>query len=179
MTSISTSFTAVGVSSSQLTVLSGRTATYTITGTFVATLILETTTNGGQSWQTVATYTGTQAALTLYVAGTFRWNCTAFTSGTAVATLADVLQGLPIADGTNYTYGTTNGTRLGTDPAQKIGLWGVTPVVQPAGAAQVAPAAYVTGAFGLDSDVKMHALYDLVVAMRTALVAAGIIKGSA
>lgn len=179
MTTISTSFTAVGVSSSQLTVLPGNTATYTVTGTFVATLQLETTNNGGQSWQTVRTLTGTLAATILYVAGTYRWRCTDFTSGTAVAALADVVGGTAVADGTNFAYGTTLGTRLGTDPTQKIGLWGVTPVVQPAAAAQAAPAAYITGAFGLDSDVKMHALFDLVVAMRTALVASGILKGSA
>lgn len=179
MTTISTSFTAIGTSSAQLLVLPGTTATYTITGTFVATLTLETTTNGGQSWQEVATYTTTQAATTLRIAGTYRWKCTDFTSGTAVAAIATVLAGNAVADGTNFTYGTTTGTCLGTAVTQKIGMWGVTPVVQPSGATQAAPAAYVTGAFGLDSDVKMQALYDLVVAMRTALLAAGIIKGSA
>lgn len=221
MTSISTSFTAVGVSSSQLTVLSGNTATYTVTGTFVATLQLETTNNGGQSWQTVRTLTTTQAAVTLYVPGTYRWRCTDFTSGTAVAALADVAQSIApplvnssgqtvfaatgtgistlaivatgatfsgavamsaggsVGDATNVALGSTTGTKIGTATTQKLGFWNVTPVIQPAGAAQAAPAAYVTGAFGLDSDANMHALYDLVVAMRTALVAAGIIKGSA
>lgn len=37
-------------------------------------------------------------------------------------------------------------------------------------------AGYVTGAFGLDSDAHMHALFDLVVAMRTALLANGIMS---
>lgn len=63
--------------------------------------------------------------------------------------------------------------------APMIGLFGVNAVVQPAGATQAAPAAYATGAFGLDSDAHMQALYDLVVAMRTALVNTGIIKGAA
>lgn len=179
MTSISTSFTATGVASAQLTIQPGNTATYTVTGTFVATLLLETTTNNGQTWQPVVTLSSTQAATTLYVPGTYRWSCTDFTSGTAVAAIADVLAGTAIADGTNFSYGTSMGTRIGTAATQKLALWGVTPVVQPSGATQAAPAAYVTGAFGLDSDVKMHALYDLVVAMRTALVAAGIIKGGA
>ena len=84
-----------------------------------------------------------------------------------------------IVDGVNWTFGTATGTKIGTAVGQKLGLWGATPVVQPLGATQAAPAAYATGAFGLDSDAHMHALYDLVVAIRTALVAAGIIKGSA
>lgn len=42
--------------------------------------------------------------------------------------------------------------------------------------AGAAPAAYVTGAFGLDSDANMHAFYDLVIAMRAALLANGILK---
>jgi hypothetical protein len=73
----------------------------------------------------------------------------------------------------------TTGIKLGADATALVGLWGVTPVVQPASADQAAPAAYATGAFGLDSDAKMEALFDLVVSMRTALVAAGIMKGSA
>jgi len=63
--------------------------------------------------------------------------------------------------------------------AGKVGFYGIPAIVQPAGAAQVAPAAYVTGAFGLDSDAHMQALFDLVVAMRLALVNLGIIKGAA
>ena len=48
-----------------------------------------------------------------------------------------------------------------------------------AAAAQAAQAAYGTGAFGLDSDAHMKALYDKVEAISTALIAAGIIKGAA
>ena len=66
-----------------------------------------------------------------------------------------------------------------TGGAVSMGLWGASPVIRPAGAAQVAPAAYVTGAFGLDTNVKMQALFDLVVAMRLALVNTGIMKGAA
>jgi len=75
--------------------------------------------------------------------------------------------------------GTTTGSKIGTATTQKLGFWNATPIVQPAGATQAAPAAYVTGGFGLDSDANMQALYDLVVAMRTALVNSGIMKGSA
>ena len=61
----------------------------------------------------------------------------------------------------------------------RIGFLGAPPVVQSSGATQAAPAAYVTGAFGLDSDANMEALDDLVVEMRTTLVNAGLMKGSA
>jgi hypothetical protein len=63
--------------------------------------------------------------------------------------------------------------------AGKVGFYGIPAIVQPTGAAQVAPAAYATGAFGLDSDAHMQALFDLVVAMRLALVNEGLIKGAA
>lgn len=86
---------------------------------------------------------------------------------------------LTMSDAKNIVINTSTGTKIGTGTTQKIGFWNATPVVQPASAAQAAPAAYATGAFGLDSDANMHALYDLVVAMRTALVNTGIIKGSA
>ncbi len=86
---------------------------------------------------------------------------------------------ITMTDAKNIVIDTTTGTKIGTGVTQKIGFWNVTPVVQPAGATQAAPAAYVTGAFGLDSDVNMQALFDLVVAMRTALLAVGIIKGAA
>ena len=79
----------------------------------------------------------------------------------------------------NIITDTTTGTKIGTATGQKLGFWNATPIIQPAGATQAAPAAYVTGAFGLDSDANMQALYDLVVAMRTALVNSGIMKGAA
>lgn len=84
-----------------------------------------------------------------------------------------------LADAANIVANTTTGTKIGTAVGQKLGFWNATPIVQPSGAAQAAPAAYSTGAFGLDSDVNMQAFYDLVVAMRTALVNAGIMKGAA
>lgn len=82
-------------------------------------------------------------------------------------------------DDINAVMSTVVGTKWATAASQKQAWWGATPIVQPSGAAQVAPAAYVTGGFGLDSDVNMHAFYDLVVAMRTVLVTEGLMKGSA
>lgn len=83
------------------------------------------------------------------------------------------------ADGVDLIVDTTTGTIIATAVSQKLGFWGAAPVIQPADAAQVAPSAYATGAFGLDSDANMQALFDLIVEIRTALVATGIMKGAA
>lgn len=95
--STSNSFTAIGAGTTfTLPVLSGASIgeagpnlpfAYAITGTFVATLILEATQNNGETWTTLLTTTTTTSG-TGYGPGTFRWRCTAFTSGTAVATLS-------------------------------------------------------------------------------------------
>lgn len=57
-----------------------------------------------------------------------------------------------VFDGVNLVLGTATGTKIGTDPAQKIAFFDATPVVQPAAAAQVAAAAQgqaaVTGSTG-------------------------------
>lgn len=42
-----------------------------------------------------------------------------------------------LADGINLAVGTTTGTKIGGSTTQKIGLWNATPVVQPAGIADV------------------------------------------
>ncbi len=120
---------------------------------------------------------GTVAAIT---SGTINGATLGITTPAAakVTTLA-VTTSQTMASGTNLVLDTVTGTKIGTGATQLLGLWNAAPVVQPSGATQVAPASYSTGAFGLDSDAHMHALYDLVVAMRTALVAAGIMKGSA
>lgn len=38
---------------------------------------------------------------------------------------------IQMLDGRNIQTGLTNGTKIGTAAAQKIALWGVTPVIQP------------------------------------------------
>jgi hypothetical protein len=53
------------------------------------------------------------------------------------------------------------------------------PIARQAGAAQAALAAYATGAFGLNSDANMLAMYNLVVEIRQCLVDSGLIKGAA
>ncbi len=99
-----------------------------------------------------------------------------FGTGTGVFTHNGAIT---IADAKDITVNTSTGTKFGTAVGQKMGFWNATPVIQQAGANQVAMAAYATGAFGLDSNAHMQAMYDLVAAMRTALVNTGIIKGAA
>lgn len=90
--------------------------------------------------------------------------------------------------------GTTNGVRFGGSVGSKVGFWGVAPVVQPLGAAQAVlinstggtvstTLAAVTATNSSDQSGPVNAnfasLFTQTNAIRTALVAAGIIKGSA
>lgn len=84
-----------------------------------------------------------------------------------------------------------DGVQLGEAATDKVGLWGATPVVQPSGATQAAitdssggtasdtiadvPASYNEAQLA-NAFATLAAKYN---ALRTALVAAGIIKGSA
>jgi hypothetical protein len=99
-----------------------------------------------------------------------------------------------MAEGANLTLGTSTGTKIGTATSQKLGFWNATPIVQPAGALQAAvtdsTGSSATGTMpairndttahcASDAADGLHVLYGLVNAMRTALVNAGIMKGSA
>lgn len=94
-------------------------------------------------------------------------------------------------EGKNVQFGTTTGTKLGTGVSQKIGFWGATPVVQPAGANQAALTDSTTGSVdGVVADVtashnqailnnNFADLISRINAIRQALVDAGLIKGAA
>jgi hypothetical protein len=98
---------------------------------------------------------------------------------------------LTLGNAINLIFGTTTGTQIGTAAAQKIGHWGVTPIVQPAGANQAALTDSTTGTAGFTlSDVgavfsqatinnNFASLARLVDNMRTALVNGGFMKGAA
>ena len=98
---------------------------------------------------------------------------------------------LQILDKIKIQLGTDGGLTIGTGVDQKFGLWGTTPVVQPAGAAQAALTNSTGGtANTVIDDVggtfnqavlnnNFTELYTLLTAIRTALVSIGIIKGSA
>lgn len=54
------------------------------------------------------------------------------TSGATSFTGANVLSGMTISDASDVVIGTTTGTKIGTGATQKIGFYGVAPVVKPA-----------------------------------------------
>ena len=79
--------------------------------------------------------------------------------------------------------GGSDGTRLGQSATDLIGFWGTTPCDQPAAAGQSTVSTDVfslTGTYNSTIIITgLTALQTLVVAMRTALVECGIMKGSA
>jgi hypothetical protein len=103
------------------------------------------------------------------------------------------LTGLVTITDVNVALSATTGTKVGTAATQKLSFWGVTPIVQPSGASQAAITNGSGGsgttipAFGDTTTVNQAAnlanaftaLFTLVDAMRTALVNAGMMKGSA
>jgi len=120
-----------------------------------------------------------------------------------IATASLTFNGMTITDATNIVLNTTTGTKIGTAVGQKLGLWNVTPVIQPLGADQADQGAMTgtvlgdlgatSGGWGYSSEANadaVHTKFDLLIAdvaaldtlltaIRTALVAVGIMKGSA
>lgn len=88
MTTISKSFTAKGTSN-PLPMQAGQSFSYDISGTFVATIFLERSETGGQSWEAPnKTITGAASGtVTVDRSAWYRLRCTAYTSGTAVTEL--------------------------------------------------------------------------------------------
>lgn len=95
MATVSESFTALG-DGAQLLVRHGESFTYDVSGTFVGTVILQRSDNGGASFTTVASASGA-ASGTIFVESTtrspvlFHFKCTAYTSGTIVAAMTETL----------------------------------------------------------------------------------------
>lgn len=88
-TAVTGTFTATGQSAS-FTPVPGRAFNPSLWGTFVATMALERSFNEGSTWLPVSqygaaiTFTGpmSESALETEVGVIYRWNCTAYTSGT-------------------------------------------------------------------------------------------------
>ena len=112
-------------------------------------------------------------------------------SGVTKKVTAAQLKGDCVRAQKNNALSTTVGTRIGTVNNQLLAFWGVTPVVQPAGANQAALTDSTTGTAGAslvaaggtytaaNINNNFATLNRLVAEMRTALVSAGIIKGAA
>lgn len=106
MATITTNHGAVGVGTG-LRVRPGETLTYTISNTFVGSWQIERSNNNFASAETLATGSGTAGPITLRndsnEAWTYRSRCTAYTSGTITAVLADVTDTLKVWDNADGT----------------------------------------------------------------------------
>ena len=72
----------------------------------------------------------------------YYFNGSAWTTSVPFGGLALAAAGvLALGEGANITAGTTTGSKIGTAAAQKLGLWGATPVVQPSHVADPAATA--------------------------------------
>jgi len=81
-----------------------------------------------------------------------------------------------------YTDNQTDGAVFGQSASEKIGFYGVTPIVQRSGAAQAAvgtTSATGTSPKGYTTTTQANGIVTLLNEIRAALVAVGIIKGSA
>lgn len=103
-----------------------------------------TGTSSSATWTEMEAAGGTFATLTI----------TDLTTTNAAITNAAITNGSLAASGTmtlanltNFALGTGSGTRIGTAANQKLGMWGVTPVIQPATTTEV------TGEAGLGNNV--------------------------
>lgn len=94
MITVSKSFTATG-NGDALFVRNNESFTYSVSGTFVGTVVLEKSNNGGLTWTPITSATGA-ASGTVVVENTdgsavvVRFRCSAFTSGTIVTSLVEV-----------------------------------------------------------------------------------------
>lgn len=74
----------------------GNSVTYRLTGGATATLNVEKSESGGASWTVIQTVTANTGPTTVKNEGNtdalYRWNCTAYTSGTATTTIADATE---------------------------------------------------------------------------------------
>lgn len=81
--------------------------------------------------------------------------------------------------GRDFVFDTTVGSKLGGAANEKIGKWGVTPIVQPASANQAAVTGTAGALYTATEQTLINDLKTLVNQLRADLVAAGNIKGSA
>lgn len=91
---------------------------------------------------------------------------------------------LNIPAGKNIAVATSTGTKIGTSASQLLGFWNATPTTQPASANQAALTldVDVTGGDTVDKaaiDANFSAIQTLLNQLRSDLVTAGLIKGSA
>lgn len=89
---------------------------------------------------------------------------------------------ISVIDTRNFEFSTGTGTKFGTGTNQKLSFYNATPVAQRAGAAQAAvatTAATQTTPWGFTTQAQADAIVTLLNEIREALVALGLMKGSA
>ena len=99
-----------------------------------------------------------------------------------VLTITRATGQLTWGDAVHFAFGTTTGTKLGLSTAQKLAFHNSTPVIQRAGAAQVAvgtTASTQATPFGFTTGAQADGIVALVNELRAALVEKGLIKGAA
>lgn len=103
-----------------------------------------------------------------------------FCDGTNVhGAAAAIVEHLTVTNGKHFQFGYSTGSKLGSDPSEKLAFWGATPIVQPASANQAAVTQTAGATYTGTEQAMLNALKTLVNQLRADLVAAGIIKGSA
>jgi hypothetical protein len=90
-----------------------------------------------------------------------------------------ISESVTLVDGVNISPKTTTGSKIGTATNQKLGFWNATPIVQPASANQAAVTQTAAATYGANEQAMLGSLKTLVNQLRSDLVAAGLIKGSA
>lgn len=119
--------------------------------------------NGGDFTSTATTYNLLAQPTTV---NAFAGASAALNIGHASAKAA-LLGGLSIPDAKDVAFGTTTGGKLGTSASQKIGIWGVTPVVQPSAIANATRgSSWSDGAAETDFDALLAKFNTLLVAAR-------------
>ena len=86
---------------------------------------------------------------------------------------------LQLEDGRNISVATGTGTKIGTTTGQKIGFYNTSPIAQRSGSAQTAVSGLADGTYSANEVTLINDIVTLVNELRAALVAIGLIKGSA
>ncbi len=127
-TSISKTFSAVEQAGAALFVKHKNSFTYALTGTFTATIAIEKSEDGGQSWAAVQSFTTTASGTILAEAKNgasvdFRARCSAYTSGSPIMVLANAdatLRQVVNNDGTVLETVTESGVTTEVRVGQKV-----------------------------------------------------------
>jgi hypothetical protein len=175
MSTVSKSFTAVGAGGEFL-VRPGESMNYSVSGTFVGTVVLERTRTALQSFDAIVTATAA-ASGTVKNEGPsaehYRFRCSAYTSGTIVTALADadlaakkrIVTGYAKAGATagwSVGGGAVNTGLLATLPASQTGstlvvpISGLTPGERLVGFSLTGQIESAGGAVTVDADLRKH-----------------------